>query len=72
MHHPARGSVCSVLKFERHGGHKESRKSFVSRARFLPFASLRVGMTTFANVFQHPNQDYIAKHPAFSPARRRS
>jgi len=36
---------------------EESRKSFVSRARFLPFAALRVGMSRlgdFTKVFQHP------------------
>ena len=38
------------LSFRGAAGDEESRKSFVSRARFL--ASL--GMTRFAGVFQHP------------------
>ena len=40
----------SSLSFRGAAGDEESRKSFVSRARFL--ASL--GMTTFTDVFQHP------------------
>jgi len=40
----------SRLSFRGAAGDEESRKFFVSRARFL--ASL--GMTTFTSVFQHP------------------
>jgi hypothetical protein len=40
----------SSLSFRGAAGDKESRKSFVCRARFL--ASL--GMTAFTKVFQHP------------------
>jgi len=43
----------SSLSFRGAAGNEESRKSVVSRARFLPFAPLWVGMTTSANVLQH-------------------
>ncbi len=33
---------------------EESRISSLSRARFLPFAPLRVGMTAIKRVSQHP------------------
>ena len=44
----------SNLSFRGAAGDEESRKSFVSREGFLPFAPLWVGMTTFTKVLQHP------------------
>jgi uncharacterized protein involved in outer membrane biogenesis len=44
----------SSLSFRGAEGDEESRMSIVSRARFLPFAPLWVGMTTVTKVFQHP------------------
>jgi len=60
----------SKLSFRGAAGDEESRPDQigVSRARFLPFAPLWVGMTTFINIIQHPAKQasrlFLARHVA--------
>jgi hypothetical protein len=48
------------LSFRGAAGDEESRNSFDSRAKFLPLAPLRVGITGFTKVFQHPVREAVA------------